>query len=248
MVAPHILSLSPPYYDDNLILLLSIFDWLGILHVISVYFCAQLTFSQKSTLVKVNFDHSQLRLKSTHGLLTVRPRKRKEEEGWPFPATGRRFLGCILKGFSGVLLIQVEIPHAPEVVTIEENTKEEEDPEEEYGERLVVILMPRGRPRANDTNENNTANMGSSTNLLVAEDWIRDLEKIFTQMECTESQKVELFLKRYFPIVKRDEKEAEFLRLIQGNLSLVEYEQKFDELSHYAPHLVDTEERKARRR
>ncbi|KAF3457716.1 hypothetical protein FNV43_RR02374 [Rhamnella rubrinervis] len=32
-----------------------------------------------------------------------------------------------------------------------------------------------------------------------------------------------------------------------GNLSLVEYERKFDKLSQYAPHLVDTKERKARR-
>ncbi|KAF3455605.1 hypothetical protein FNV43_RR00239 [Rhamnella rubrinervis] len=44
---------------------------------------------------------------------------------------------------------------------------------------------------------------------------------------------------------KREEKEAEFISLKQGNLSLVEYERKFDELSRYAPLLVDTEECKA---
>ena len=41
--------------------------------------------------------------------------------------------------------------------------------------------------------------------------------------------------------------EEEFLQLTQGSLSLVEYERKFDELSRFAPHLVDTEELKARR-
>ena len=33
----------------------------------------------------------------------------------------------------------------------------------------------------------------------------------------------------------------------QGNHSLIEYERKFDKLSRYVPHLVDTEEHKARR-
>ncbi|KAF3451307.1 hypothetical protein FNV43_RR07402 [Rhamnella rubrinervis] len=57
----------------------------------------------------------------------------------------------------------------------------------------------------------------------------------------------ELFLEKYFSIIKQDEKKAEFLCLTQGNFSLVEYERKFDELSHYVPHFVNTEERKARR-
>ena len=32
----------------------------------------------------------------------------------------------------------------------------------------------------------------------------------------------------------------------QGNHSLIEYERKFDKLFRYAPHLLDTEEHKAR--
>ena len=56
-----------------------------------------------------------------------------------------------------------------------------------------------------------------------------------------------LFLEKKFPRVKREEKEMEFISLKQRNLSLVEYERKFDKLSRYAPHLMDTEERKARR-
>lgn len=56
----------------------------------------------------------------------------------------------------------------------------------------------------------------------------------------------ELFLEKYFPVVKQDEKEREFLRLVQRNMSLVEYGCKFDELAHYTPYLVNIEECKAR--
>ncbi|KAF3455727.1 hypothetical protein FNV43_RR00369 [Rhamnella rubrinervis] len=45
----------------------------------------------------------------------------------------------------------------------------------------------------------------------------------------------------YFFRVKREEKEIEFLSLKQRNLSMVEYERKFDENSYYTPYLVDLE-------
>ncbi|KAF3449717.1 hypothetical protein FNV43_RR10448 [Rhamnella rubrinervis] len=48
-------------------------------------------------------------------------------------------------------------------------------------------------------------------------------------------------------MVKRDEKEAEILRLTHAYLSLVEYKHKFAELSHCASHLLDIKERKTRR-
>ena len=41
----------------------------------------------------------------------------------------------------------------------------------------------------------------------------------------------ELFLKKYYPTNIRNQKEAEFLMLKQGSMTLVEYERKFDELS-----------------
>ncbi|KAF3443402.1 hypothetical protein FNV43_RR13084 [Rhamnella rubrinervis] len=107
---------------------------------------------------------------------------------------------------------------------------------------LFVPKMPRGRPRANDTNENNTANLASQ--LLEALASIRTYNLEENPMLWNHFK--ELFLEKYFPIMKQDEKEAEFLRLTQGNLSLVEYKRKSDELSRYAPHLVNTEERKAR--
>ncbi|XP_022893869.1 uncharacterized protein LOC111408331 [Olea europaea var. sylvestris] len=44
----------------------------------------------------------------------------------------------------------------------------------------------------------------------------------------------------------RDHKEMEFLRLVQGNMELFEYESKFKELSRYTLHLVSTEFMKAK--
>ena len=57
---------------------------------------------------------------------------------------------------------------------------------------------------------------------------------------------MDLFQKRYFPDSLRLQKEAEFIRIEQGNQSMYKYEQKFAELSHFAPHMVDIEVRKAR--
>ncbi|GFZ18306.1 hypothetical protein Acr_27g0000450 [Actinidia rufa] len=45
----------------------------------------------------------------------------------------------------------------------------------------------------------------------------------------------------------RDQKIQEFLNLKQGNMIVVVYNAKFMELSRYAPHIVSTESRKARR-
>jgi len=52
---------------------------------------------------------------------------------------------------------------------------------------------------------------------------------------------------KFFPQALRDHRETEFLRLVQGDMDIVEYERRFEELSRYAPHLVETEFKKARR-
>ncbi|XP_022871065.1 uncharacterized protein LOC111390277 [Olea europaea var. sylvestris] len=57
----------------------------------------------------------------------------------------------------------------------------------------------------------------------------------------------ELLEEEFFPTAIKDQKEMEFLRLQQGTMTLVEYERKFEELSRFAPHLVDMEEKWARR-
>ncbi|XP_022866951.1 uncharacterized protein LOC111386718, partial [Olea europaea var. sylvestris] len=52
---------------------------------------------------------------------------------------------------------------------------------------------------------------------------------------------------KYFPQALRDFKESEFLQLRQGSMSLTDYERQFEQLSRYAPHLVDTEVKQIRR-
>ncbi|GFS46043.1 hypothetical protein Acr_00g0099810 [Actinidia rufa] len=58
---------------------------------------------------------------------------------------------------------------------------------------------------------------------------------------------LEVFNEEYFPEMIRDQKIQEFLNLKQGDMIVVEYNAKFMELSRYAPHIVSTESRKARR-
>ncbi|XP_057779913.1 uncharacterized protein LOC130998515 [Salvia miltiorrhiza] len=50
---------------------------------------------------------------------------------------------------------------------------------------------------------------------------------------------------KYFPKAFRKQKEIELMNLEQGNLTVLEYEQKFTQLARFAPHLVDTDEKKA---
>ncbi|KAK3036484.1 hypothetical protein RJ639_030834 [Escallonia herrerae] len=60
-------------------------------------------------------------------------------------------------------------------------------------------------------------------------------------------------IKKYFlqeillPHNVKDQKEEEFLKLVQNDMTVAQYEAKFTSLSRYAPHLVDIENRKARR-
>ncbi|KAF3440754.1 hypothetical protein FNV43_RR19040 [Rhamnella rubrinervis] len=117
----------------------------------------------------------------------------------------------------------------------EEDPKEEEDPEEEKED-------PEEFPA--DFKRFHPPVFKGSTNALVVEDWIRDLEKTFTLIECTESQKVAYDMDSIQGVVSQEV--LPYSKTGQENLSLVEYERKFDEFSRYAPHLMDTEECKTR--
>ena len=48
----------------------------------------------------------------------------------------------------------------------------------------------------------------------------------------------EEFLKRYIPQVVRDLREKEFMRLIQGSLTVAKYEAEFNRLIQHAPHIL----------
>ncbi|XP_028080581.1 uncharacterized protein LOC114282132 [Camellia sinensis] len=57
----------------------------------------------------------------------------------------------------------------------------------------------------------------------------------------------EVFYEKYFPQCVRVRKVSKFEQLKQGNLSVAEYESKFTELAWYAPHMVNSNYKKARK-
>ncbi|CAA0831731.1 Unknown protein, partial [Striga hermonthica] len=67
-------------------------------------------------------------------------------------------------------------------------------------------------------------------------EWLRKLERIFT-----------IVTDKYFPKSYRDQKEREFYDLKQDASTVDEYSRAFTRLSAFARHMVDTEERKARK-
>ena len=57
----------------------------------------------------------------------------------------------------------------------------------------------------------------------------------------------EIFFEKYFPQCIRDRKVSEFEQLKQGKMTVAEYETNFTELARYAPHMIDTDYKKARK-
>ncbi|XP_063948018.1 uncharacterized protein LOC135152112 [Daucus carota subsp. sativus] len=66
-------------------------------------------------------------------------------------------------------------------------------------------------------------------------------------VEITWERFKELFLEKYFPRFLQDQMELNFLELKQGNMSVVEYENKFAELARFVPTYVETDRQKAKR-
>ncbi|XP_043710223.1 uncharacterized protein LOC122659140 [Telopea speciosissima] len=55
------------------------------------------------------------------------------------------------------------------------------------------------------------------------------------------------FYENYFPRNFREKKEAEFMSLVQGSKSVQEYQQKYEELHHFAPPYLRDDQGKASR-
>ncbi|XP_028123288.1 uncharacterized protein LOC114320320 [Camellia sinensis] len=68
-----------------------------------------------------------------------------------------------------------------------------------------------------------------------------------TNNAMTWAQFKEAFYEKYFPQCVQDHKVTEFEQLKQGTMSVAKYESKFTELARYAPHMVDTDYKKARK-
>ena len=57
----------------------------------------------------------------------------------------------------------------------------------------------------------------------------------------------EEFLRKFIPQVVKDLREKEFMRLIQGSLTVAKYEVEFNRLIRYAPHVLADEERRRKK-
>ncbi|XP_028053206.1 uncharacterized protein LOC114257627, partial [Camellia sinensis] len=73
------------------------------------------------------------------------------------------------------------------------------------------------------------------------------MEKLYEVFPCSETQKVLLATYTLKDEARRDQKVSEFQELKQGRMSVAEYEAKFTELARFAPHIVDTDYKKARK-
>ena len=69
----------------------------------------------------------------------------------------------------------------------------------------------------------------------------RDISDMTWEVFC------QLFLERHFSVVIKDHKRLEFIKLIQGNMLVSEYEVKFTALSRFAFEMVKDEELRCRR-
>ncbi|KAL8117783.1 hypothetical protein AgCh_015616 [Apium graveolens] len=81
--------------------------------------------------------------------------------------------------------------------------------------------------------------------------WLKEIEKAFALVKVKEEQKVEFaiyYLKNEATYWwEMDQMELKFLELKQGNISVTDYEGKFEELSRYVSSYVDTDLKKAKR-
>ncbi|XP_022853854.1 uncharacterized protein LOC111375282 [Olea europaea var. sylvestris] len=93
----------------------------------------------------------------------------------------------------------------------------------------------------------------------VVQAWMTKIERVFDVMACSDDQKLclatflleedfhRIFYDAYYPRSYKDARQEEFLKLVQGQMIVVEYQVKFIELSKYAQVLVSNEIDKCRR-
>ena len=58
---------------------------------------------------------------------------------------------------------------------------------------------------------------------------------------------MEIFRAKYFPDHVQEQKEREFAELVQGALSVADYEVRFSTLGRYTPHIFDNSRRKLKK-
>ncbi|XP_042488375.1 uncharacterized protein LOC122068581 [Macadamia integrifolia] len=82
-----------------------------------------------------------------------------------------------------------------------------------------------------------------------AHSWWKDTRPILlaTHPHPTWDQFVEAFYGNYFPISVRDRNESEFMALVQGPKSVLEYQQQFEDLYYFAPEHMKNESAKVKK-
>uniref|UniRef100_A0A2N9IJJ1 CCHC-type domain-containing protein n=1 Tax=Fagus sylvatica TaxID=28930 RepID=A0A2N9IJJ1_FAGSY len=96
------------------------------------------------------------------------------------------------------------------------------------------------------TTGNNVARMMEQRQGHRTDKWLTEMEKAFRVLKCAEEEKAS-FYEKYFPTSVRRQKEREFIKLEQGNMTVSQYEAEFARLARFAPTLVADEDSKARR-
>ncbi|XP_059639333.1 uncharacterized protein LOC132281673 [Cornus florida] len=77
--------------------------------------------------------------------------------------------------------------------------------------------------------------------------WWKSITNQYKIEEMSWDRFKELFYEKYFPASNRWELKNQFIGLIQGNMSVTEYENKFTSLSRFAPEMVSNEVDKVRK-
>ncbi|XP_024032217.1 uncharacterized protein LOC112094746 [Morus notabilis] len=75
----------------------------------------------------------------------------------------------------------------------------------------------------------------------LANTWWKHVKRRMDVTGLTWEQFETLFNEQYFPQSYREEKALEYMSLLQGDMSIREYEAKFNDLSRFAPSLVESE-------
>ncbi|XP_024030286.1 uncharacterized protein LOC112094194 [Morus notabilis] len=75
----------------------------------------------------------------------------------------------------------------------------------------------------------------------LANTWWKPVKRRIDVVGLTWEQFETLFNEQYLPQSYRDEKALEFMSLLQGDMSVREYGAKFNDLSRFAPSLVESE-------
>ncbi|RVW68548.1 hypothetical protein CK203_063696 [Vitis vinifera] len=80
-----------------------------------------------------------------------------------------------------------------------------------------------------------------------ADFWWESMKRVYDTEVMTWEEFERIFIGKYFEEVAKHVKRMEFEHLIQGTMSVLEYESRFSELSQFALRMINEERKKARR-